>query len=341
MVRISDNKRSRIYALYKEGFSSRYIAKKENVSQPSVVRICNKVEATGSVKDLPKCGAPRIFTNRDERSIIRLLASGKCSNAVEIQKYLRIYENIVVSEDTVKRALRRNGLSSRVKRKKPFLNKRTRKERYKFAKKYKDWSVEDWRRVIWSDESKFKIYGSDGRQYCWKRPNEPFNERNVIHTKKYGGGSVMVWGCFSSFGVGNIVRIYGTMDGDLYRQILSEDLLGTIRWYGLRKDDIIFQQDNDSKHTATDTKVWFYHNGIEVLDWPPYSPDLNPIEHLWNEIDKRRRRLHVEIDDPDELWEAIQKVWVEMDMDYLNKLIESMPQRVMDVYKAKGGYTEW
>ncbi|CAG8819987.1 12230_t:CDS:1, partial [Gigaspora rosea] len=73
------------------------------------------------------------------------------------------------------------------------------------------------------------IYGSDGRQYCWKRPNEPFNERNVIHTKKYGGGSVMVWGCFSSFGVGNIVRIYGTMDGDLYRQILSEDLLGTIR----------------------------------------------------------------------------------------------------------------
>ena len=62
---------------------------------------------------------------------------------------------------------------------------------------------------------------------------------------------------------------------------------------------------------------------------------------MWNEIDKRRRRLHVEIDDPDELWEAIQKVWVEMDMDYLNKLIESMSQRVMDVYKAKGGYTEW
>ena len=96
----------------------------------------------------------------------------------------------------------------------------------------------------------------------------------------------MVWGCFSFFGVGNIVRIYGTMDGDLYRQILTEDLLGTLRWHRINKRDIIFQQDNDSKHTATETKEWFYHNNIEVLDWPPYSPDLNPIENLWNKIDR-------------------------------------------------------
>ncbi|CAG8631173.1 17709_t:CDS:1, partial [Cetraspora pellucida] len=162
MVRIFDDKRSRIYAHYKEGFSSCYIAKKENVSQSSVVRICNKADTTSSVKDLPKCGASRIFTNRDERSIIRLLVSGVCTNAVEIQKHLRIYENIEVSENTVKRALRRNGLSFCVKHKKPILTKRTRKERFEFAKKYKDWSVEDWHRIIWSDESKFNIYGSDG-----------------------------------------------------------------------------------------------------------------------------------------------------------------------------------
>ncbi|CAG8822300.1 21518_t:CDS:2, partial [Gigaspora margarita] len=158
-------------------------------------------KATGLVKDLLKSGALRIFTNRDKWSIIRLLVSGQCSNAVEIQKHLRIYENI-------------------------------------------------------------EIYGSDGHQYCWKRPNEPFIEQNVIHTKKYGGGSVM---------------------------------------------------DNDSKHTATDTKVWFYYNSID---------------------------LYVEIDDPDELWEAIQKVWAKIDMDYLNKLINSMPQQVIDIYNTKGSYTE-
>ncbi|CAG8476741.1 9411_t:CDS:2 [Cetraspora pellucida] len=150
MVRICIEKRSHIYGLFKEGYSSRYIAKKENVSQSSVVRICNKAQKT------------------DERSVIRLLASGKCSNAVEIQKHLKVYENLEVSENTVKRTLRRNRLSSCIKCKKPVLSRRTRKERYKFAKKYLAWSVEDWCRVIFSDESKFKIYGSDGRQYCWK-----------------------------------------------------------------------------------------------------------------------------------------------------------------------------
>ena len=72
------------------------------------------------------------------------------------------------------------------------------------------------------------IFGSDGCKYCWKRPEEPLTDQHVIPTVKFGEGSIMVWGCFSSFGVGNIVRIYGAMNGELYQQILEEDLLGTI-----------------------------------------------------------------------------------------------------------------
>ncbi|CAG8738574.1 28317_t:CDS:2 [Gigaspora margarita] len=140
-------------------------------------------------------------------------------------------------------------------------------------KKYLNWSVEDWRSVIWSDESKFKIYGSDGHQYCWKRKNEPFNERNVIPTKKYGGGSVMVWGVFHPLELEILYEFLGQWMGICtVPSNLTEDLLGTLRWHRIRKHDIIFQQDNDSKHTAKDTAEWFYHNGIEVLDWPPYSP---------------------------------------------------------------------
>ncbi|CAG8831457.1 9574_t:CDS:2, partial [Gigaspora margarita] len=169
MPRIFVEKRSRIHALVQEGFPSRYVANKENVSQSLAVRINQKAKKTGSVKDLLKERCPRLLTEGDERTAIRLLTSDECSCT----------------------CIRRNGLSARVKRKKPLLTKKSRRERYNFAKKkYLNWSV-DWRRVIWSDESKFKIYGSDGHQYCWKRKNEPFNERNIIPTKKYGGGSVM------------------------------------------------------------------------------------------------------------------------------------------------------
>lgn len=341
MARLSIGKRNRIYSLVREGFPSRFIASREKVSQSSVIRIKQKVEATGSTKDLPKSGRPRTFTGRDERNIVRMLSTGECSTAVDIQKKLRNDSNIAVSENTIKRTLHRNGLSSRVRKKKPYLKKTHRERRLKFAKKYKDWGVEEWNKVIWSDESKFMIFGSDGRKYCWKKPGEPLTDRHVVPTVKFGGGCIMVWGCFSSFGVGNIVRIYGNMNGELYRQILDDDLLGTISWNEVDTNDIIFQQDNDPKHTANLTWQWFEDNDINVLEWPPQSPDLNPIEHLWNEIDRRLRQSFTGIHTQDQLWDAIQTIWAEMDIEFLNKLIESMPERINDVILARGGYTRW
>ena len=341
MARLSIGKRNRIYSLIQEGLSSRDVASCEDVAQSTVIRIKQKMKSTGFLKDLPKSGRPRTFTERDERNIIRMLSSGECSTAVDIQKKLKTDCKITVSDNTVKRVLRRNGLSSRIKKKKPYLKKKHRQLRLNFAKKYKDWGIEEWSRIIWSDESKFKIFGSDGRQYCWKKPEEPLTDRHVIPTVKYGGGCIMVWGCFSSFGVGNIVRIFGNMNGELYRQILNEDLLGTIQWHEIDKNDIIFQQDNDPKHTANLTWQWFEDNGINVLEWPPQSPDLNPIEHLWNEMDRRLRRYSIGIHTQDQLWDAIQKVWVEMDIEFIHTLINSMPERINDVINARGGYTRW
>ena len=131
------------------------------------------------------------------------------------------------------------------------------------------------------------------------------------------------------------------MNGDLYRQILREDLLGTIEWHGMDKDNIIFQQDNDPKHTANLTKQWLEDNRVKVLDWPAQSPDLNPIEHLWNEMDRRLRRLEIPVRTQDQLWDAIQKIWVELGSDVCKKLVDTMPTRINDVIKANGGYTTW
>ena len=110
--------------------------------------------------------------------------------------------------------------------------------------------MSDWNKVVWSDESKFQIFGSDGRAYCWKKSEEALTTRHVKPTVKFGGRSVFVWECFTFLGVGYLCKIDGGLDAELYRRILDEDFLETLKYYDLDHSNIIFQQDNDPKHTA-------------------------------------------------------------------------------------------
>lgn len=101
-----------------------------------------------------------------------------------------------------------------------------------------------------------------------------------------------MWGCVSASGVGNLVFIDGKMDQHLYIDILKNNLKTSARNLGFR-GSFIFQQDNDPKHTAKRVKEWLIFNIPRQLHTPPQSPDLNPIEHLWDEIGRRIRNRDV------------------------------------------------
>jgi len=341
MKQLSTEKRARVVALLEEGNTVRYVAHVEGIHFSTVSRINKRLKETGSNENKLKSGRPRLITSRDERKVLRLITSNEAPTAIQAKEQLERDENIEVSTETIRRTLRRNGLVARTKIKKPYLKKTHRNRRFTFAKRHLHWTISDWSKVIWSDESKFNIFSSDGKEYCWKKVGEPLRDSHVKPTVKFGGGNIMVWGCFTSLGVGNLCKIDGKMDSELYRRILTEDFLGTLSWYNLNKEEVIFQQDNDPKHTAKLTKEWFEENDIKVLEWPAQSPDLNPIEHLWNEVDRRLRKLPVKVTKKDKLWEQIQDVWNDINLEVCTKLIESMPQRIQDVMKARGGYTRW
>lgn len=168
--------------------------------------------------------------------------------------------------------------------KKPLLTHRHKLMRLQFAQTYLNWTPQTWNTVLFSDESKFQLFGSDSIQYIRCPPCTRFDSKYQIPTVKHGGGNIMVWVCFSRSGTGPIIRIRCVMDKHMYLDILQKYILPfaeedmPLRW--------VYQQDNDPKHTLLLVKKWFKDNNVKLLNWPFQSPDLNPIENLWDYVDR-------------------------------------------------------
>lgn len=153
---------------------------------------------------------------------------------------------------------------------------------------------------------------------------------------KFGGGSIMIWGCISASGVGEIKVCEGRMNSDSYIATLEDHLEASIvKLFEEDSPEYIFQQDNAPCHCSKKTKQWFSTNKIPLLDWPPQSPDLSPIENLWT-ILKRKVAAH-KTPSKKVLKEVIFKEWQNISSDICHKLVATMPNRIKSVIKAKGG----
>ncbi|MGH0130460.1 UNVERIFIED_CONTAM: hypothetical protein FKN15_035187 [Acipenser sinensis] len=170
----------------------------------------------------------------------------------------------------------------------------------------------------------------------WHRPNTAPLPVNTIPTVKHGGGSIILWGCFSSAGTGKLVRIEGKMDGAKYRQILEENLFQSAKDLKLGRK-FTFQQDNDPKHKAT--LYWLKNKKVNVLEWPSQSPDLNPIENLWKDLKTAVHKRSTS--NLRELEQICQEEWAKIAPSRCAKLVETYPKRLAAVIAAKGASTKY
>lgn len=328
-----------IKEMLEEGITTRNIASKLKISQSSVQRLRKKC---GNTLKTEVGGRPKKLSGTDGRRIIKYLTSGEAKSTANAAKILQRDTGKIVSRWTVQRKLKDQNFQAIEKKKKPLLSKKNIKARLNFAKKYEHYTEEDWRKVIWSDETKINRYTTDGRQWSWKREGEPLTQKDFIQTVKHGGGNIKIWGCFTAFGVGSLQKIDGNMNKIMYLDILKSKLKETIENMPYPINEVIFQQDNDPKHTAKVVKKWLHEQDFKLLEWPAQSPDLNPIENLWALL---KKGLANNYDSPPSslpvLYDRVQEQWYNLSLDLCEKLVKSMSNRLQAVIKAKGLWTKY
>lgn len=195
-----------------KGVSLDEIGKKYSIPKSTVQKLCGKFTATRQISNLPGRGRKRAATVREDGRIIREIKKKPDTSSSEIKDQL----NLNVSTKRIRRRLHEHKYFHRVSLRKP-----NKKARLEFAKKHIDKPISFWKKFIWSDESKFELVGKKKRRKIYRRVGEALLDKHTTKTVKHGGGSIMVWGCFSWFGVGNLVRINGILTAPYYINILA------------------------------------------------------------------------------------------------------------------------
>jgi transposase len=319
------------------GKSIRQIANDLAIPKSTIHDIIKKFRERGHNHVLPKSGRPKITTPREDKLIARECRIFPTKSAAVLKAQFEISHQIFCSLSTVKRRLRENNLFGRRPSKKPMISRKNRKARLAFAKEHLNWDEKKWSKVLWSDESKFNMFGSDGIRWIRRPIGQRNNIRYQLPTVKHGGGNVMVWGCFSRDGLGPLHLINGIMDGPMYKEIIDRVMLPHAK--NKMPRGWIFQQDNDPKHTSKVLKDFFDKKKIRVLQWPSQSPDLNPIEHLWEHV--KRQTIDFRPTNKQQLFDKLNEIWCNIPLSAIINLVDSMPRRCQAVIDSQGGPTKY
>jgi hypothetical protein len=248
--------------------------------------------------------------------------------------------HLSASDDTIGRRLDAAGLPSCIAANKIHYSEQERRKRLAFCHGYSHWTAEDWEKLIISDEVTIEGEGRKRHQRVRRPKGHRFDDAYTVHTQIYAP-SRHLFACFCARGPGFCEMYEGKLDGKALKGLLDRTLIATAAdYYDLdRGEHWWFLHDNSPPFKSRVVQTWLHNHGVSVLDFPPRSPDLNPIENMWPRVHKLMDRVHPTTDDA--VADAFIKCWPEISLDIFNDFAQSMPERVQAVIEANGNATRF
>lgn len=321
-----------ILALYKNNHSYRKTAKAINKSH-EYVRYSLKNGISTSKK--PKTGRPSLINKRTSRHILRYIKKYPNFKPKTLLNDLKL----PFSYHTLLRFIKKAGFSNKKVIKKPFITSKTKQKRSVFAHHHIHMpKMLDM--MIFTDEKRFCLDGVFSGESKWVDPTDqtPKNFKRV--NKGYEKQSLMVWGAISSLGCIHLQLINGTMNSDSYISLLKGKFKKKVlKMFG--EDGFILCQDNAPCHVSNKLLDFFSESHYDVMNLPPSSPDLNPIENAWAELSRRVYNEGRVFTSKKKLWEVVLKEWEGLEVEYVKKLVYSWNDRLGDVLENIGELTKY
>ena len=331
------------------------IKESTGVPTPTVRRVIKSGEPRHASKS--HTGRPSKINARDLRHLIRAITSGQDGRQA-VYTQLAKELGIEASATTIRVALRKAGFRRCIACPKPLVSWINRRKRLKWAREHLHWTIEDWCRVIFSDESSFET-GQRARKFVSRRSGERYCPDCINSFKHSGRKSIMVWGGICGDQTSDLIHFkktirvlkrgknkgtprLGLTATDYINQILEPYLRPWYRELEKRQYRPIFMQDGASIHSAKEVQLWLRQAGIETLIWPPSSPDLNPDEYMWKGCKSRIRRYPRLITSTEPLFDAAKEEWIRLgDQGKHLKWISTMRERCQTVINNRGFSTKF
>ena len=285
-------------------------------------------------------GRDRSTTRAQDRFIALQARRHRFNNATTLRSELQNATGVHLSTQTIRNRLHEAGLRSRRPAIRIPLTRHPVQERLEWARDHVTWALNDWTPILFTDESRFCVDFTDRRARVWRMRNERFAEVCIAEHDRYGGGSVMVWAGISAQVKTDLHVIdNGTLTAERY---VNEILDVHVRPYaGAIGPDFILMDDNARAHRARITNRYLEQAAIVRFDLPARSPDLNPIEHAWDMLQKAISSRQVQPATVRELREALIEEWAQLPQHKLCRLIGSMRRRCQAVINAHGHHTRY